>query len=192
MEKKEIYEHLAKIYLDASLEKKKKFKEYAYLIIVLFIFALISIPLYSHLFKKKSAGSEIALVLCHDKIKINFHFDPVKKEIYSIDLKGINLGKFKALAFSAKKADYKDKTALRVEFTNAFREKSEIYIQDISHRWRDYKLKLADFKNITEWSNVLSLSFIVEEWNVKEKKGILYLDNICLLKYRASQKSFRP
>lgn len=187
MEKKDIYEHLAKIYLDASSKKKKKTKTYAKIfknisiIIVFFVCGfIIALPL--NLKKSKSYHSEVALVLLYDTAKVNFQFDPAKKETYSLDLKNLNLSKFKALGFSAKKTNSYDTISLRVEFINAFREKSEVYLKDIPHRWQDYMINLSEFKNISDWTEMTNLSFAIEEWNVRKKKGVVYLDNVRLLK----------
>lgn len=186
MEKKDIYEHLAKIYLDASLKKKKKTKEYASFKTLFFISTALVCVLIAFLFitlnKNRPLKSEIALVLCPDVVKINFHFDSAKKEFYAIDLNRLDLTKFKALTFSLKKLNRNDKISLRVEFASAFKEKSEVYLKDIPHKWQDYAITLSEFKNITDWSEMLKLSFVVEEWNTRENKGIVYIDNIGLTK----------
>ena len=183
MEKKDIYEHLAKIYLDASLKRKSskvhaRFKKLFFLstavVFVLSGLLLIFLP------GRKPLQSETQLVFCPDPVKINFNFDPAKKEIYSINLKGLNLARFKALGFSVKKTSPQDTISLRVEFNSIFKEKSQIYFKDIPYDWRDYKISLAQFKDISDWSAMSDLSFIVEEWNVKGKKGIVYLDNVRL------------
>jgi hypothetical protein len=186
MDKKDIYEHLAKIYLDAS-GKKKKIKSYPktfqnLFFIGILLIVILSLTLFENWQKNKSFNSEIALVLLADAAKINFHFNPAKKESYSFDLKKLDLSRFKALAFSVKKANYQDNISLRVEFISNFKEKSEAYFKNISHKWHDYKINLSEFKDISDWSRISGLSFIVEEWNVKEKKGVVYLDNVRLLR----------
>lgn len=186
MDKKDIYEHLAKIYLDASSNKKKKARiipAYARNILlagVILAFGAGTFLLASHV--KSPFRSEIALVLLNDPAKINFHFDPAKKEVYSLDLNHLNLGRFNALGFQVKKADQRDMISVRVEFANSFREKSEVYIRDIPRRWKDYRISLADFKGINDWSDITGLTFAVEEWNVRENKGVVYLDNVRLIK----------
>jgi len=185
MVKKDIYEHLADIYLDASSKKQKKSKGYQrnfrplfFISIAVILFLAVSL-----LISLKARGvflkSEVALVVSPELVKINFHFDPARKETYSLDLKKLNLQRFTALAFCAKRAAFKDKNmALRVEFTNAFQEKSEVYIRDIPHRWQNYNINFSEFKNINDWSRMSGLAFIIEEWNVKEKHGVVYLDNV--------------
>lgn len=185
MKKKDIYEHLANIYLDASVKKKRKAYKPSQTIQRIFLVSIIIVGftfLVAHLNRNRNLDSDTALVLCFDPIKINFNFDPAKKEIYSINLNKMNLSKFKTLAFSVKKTDYRDGLSLRVEFTNIFQEKSELYIKQIPHKWQDYKINLSEFKNISQWSQMLNLSFIVEEWNVREKRGVVYLDNVRFLR----------
>ena len=186
MKKKDIYEHLAHIYLDASSAKKKKRITSHPHVIQRIFFASISILIFTFLFsylnRNRNLNSDTALILCLDPVKINFHFDPAKKEIYSINLNKLDLSKFKTLAFSVKKTNYLDDLSLRVEFTNVFKEKSELYIKHIPHKWQEYKMNFSEFKNISTWFQMLNLSFIVEEWNTKEKRGEVYLDNVRFLR----------
>jgi len=186
MDKKDIYEHLAKIYLDASNNKKKKPQEQLRFkrLFVIFLVSTLSLTaiLTYYFVRNKSLHSEVALVLQSEVIKINFNFDPAKKEIYSIPLKKLNASKYKHLGFALKKENFNDRISLKIELTNVFNEKSEIYAKDIPHKWRDYKINFSDFKNITDWSSLTNLSFIVEEWNSREKSGIIYIDNVRFIK----------
>lgn len=186
MDKKDIYEHLAKIYLDASLNKPKKKKEYPRL--KLFFFFAVAIGFSSlafilpGIFKHKNVNAEIALVLQPDIAKINFHFDPAKKEIYSVNLNRLNLAKYKAVAFAVKKINPRDTTSLKIEFSNIFKEKSEIYLKDIPSKWQEFTISLTQFKNITDWSEMANIAFIIEQWNTKEKHGVVLVENIRFLK----------
>ncbi len=187
MDKKDIYEHLAKIYLDASSKKKKRNKAYPKLLKNLFIVSIflmvgLSTTLFSSTLKKQALNSETSLSLQNDPAKINFNFDPAKKEIYSLNLNRLNLVGVRKLAFSVRNINPKDKISLRIEFTNAFKEKSEVYVRNIPSKWQDFKIDLAEFKNINDWSEVASLAFSVEEWNASAKKGVVYIDNVRLIK----------
>jgi hypothetical protein len=187
MDKKDIYEHLAKIYLDASSKKKKKVKGYSkifknlFFVSVLFIFTLSSV-LFLNFKRGKSFNSEIALVLLSEAAKINFHFDPARKETYSLNLNNLDLTRYRQLGFSLKNVTYKNGISMRVEFANNFKEKSEVYFKDIPHNWQDYRVKLSEFKGISDWSGMRNLTFAIEEWNAREKKGVVYIDNIRLLR----------
>jgi len=190
MNKKEIYEHLANIYLDASLKSSKKkrkfwihpktFRNIVFTTIVM-VLGLGSVITFNRL-NKTSPNAQIALFLYQDTAKINFNFDPAKKETFSLNLKALNLSKYKALAFAVRKTNPKDVISLRVEFINRFNEKSEIYLKDISSKWGDHRIDFSRFAKINDWQQMKSLVFSVEEWNAREKSGIVYLDNIRVLK----------
>ncbi len=190
MNKKEIYEHLANIYLDASSKsskKKNKLRHYPKSILGLIILGSISIlalgsaVTYPYIINHNKSA-QIALFLYQDTAKINFNFDPAKKETFSLNLKQLNLSKYKALGFTVRKTNPKDIISLRVEFINRFNEKSEIYVKDISSKWAEQRLDFSRFAKIVDWQQMKTLAFCVEEWNAREKSGIVYLDNIRVLK----------
>jgi hypothetical protein len=188
--KKEIYEHLANIYLDASSKSSKKRhrfsaypKKVAGLIVAgcVVVLGLGGFFTYHHV-QNLNPATQIALFLHQDTAKINFNFDPAKKEVFSLDLKQLNLANYKTLAFAIKKINPGDVIKVRVEFTNNFNEKSEIYIKDFSDKWDELKIELSRFDRIKYWGQMKELAFSVEEWNTREKSGIVYLDNIRVLK----------
>ncbi|MBM3250259.1 MAG: hypothetical protein FJZ09_05380 [Candidatus Omnitrophica bacterium] len=190
MDKKDIYEHLAKIYLDASSKQRKKrktgeypkvFKQLFFVSVLLVVGLSISLA-FTALHKVKPYSSKIALVLINDPVKINFNFDPAKKETLTLNLNKLDLRPYQSLAFSAKTKDYKDSTKLRIEFTTAFREKSEVYIKDVPHKWQNYRVGLSDFRGVSDWSQVRELTFTVEEWNTRTKHGLVFVDNVRLEK----------
>ena len=190
MDKKEIYEHLANIYLDASSKlPKKKRKSKAYpntirnlmLVGLLLVLGLGSGITYSNL-NYRNHNSQIALFLFQDTAKLNFNFDPAKKETFSLNLKQLNLSKYKTLAFGVRKTNPKDIISLRIEFVNRFNEKSETYIKNISNKWTEHRIDFSRFAKMNNWSQMKILAFSVEEWNAREKSGIIYLDNIRVIK----------
>jgi len=187
MDKKDIYEHLAKIYLDASVKGKKAKKNRSkfpkpFLWSTVAVLSLVAVFSVFFLGKKPLKNTEVALVVNPDLVKINFNFDPAKKETYAIALNTLNMSGFRDLTFEARRSNYNDKVALRVEFTNAFKEKSEMYLQGLPHKWNRYRIPLAAFKKISDWSEMAELAFIIEEWNTKEKNGLVYIDNVRFLR----------
>lgn len=187
MQRKDIYEHLAEIYLNSSprRHKKKPLKVTKIFPVVfvsgIFFFSALIVFSAINFRKNKSLKSTTTLILQPNIIKLKFNFDPAKKEVYAMALNKLDLMKFTTLGFSTKKESLKDSLSLRVEFTNAFKEKSALYIKDISNKWQELKIKLSEFKQISDWSDMTQLSFIIEEWNAGEKAGVVYLDNIALL-----------
>jgi len=189
MDKKAIYDHLAKIYLDASSKSSRNKKKLTFkldfirpsLLVSIVLISGISALIFDGIHKHNPLNSETALYLQDSPAKINFNFNPAKKEIYTLNLNRLDLGRFKSLAFSVKKTFFRDNINLKVEFVNAFREKSNMYIRNIPYRWQEYRINLSDFKDISDWSIITALSFIVEEWNVIDKQGVIFVDNVRLL-----------
>ena len=187
MDKKDIYEHLAKIYLDASSttktsKEKNQSQVFRNLFVVSAIFVLVlSLGLFFNFRSHKMARSETSLVLLSEAAKLNFHFEPAKKEAYSFNLNKLNLSTYNRLAFSVKKVNYAN-IAMRIEFNSPFKEKAEYYLKDVPNKWQEFQIKLSEFKGISDWSDMSGLVFSVEEWNTKEKKGVVYIDNVRLLK----------
>ena len=190
MDKKDIYEHLAEIYLDASSKhsKKKKKKQHRnpaawgiFLGAGVFVMAAV---IASGIFLRRdnSFRSEIALIMNPGVAKINFNFEPARKEIYALELNNLDLARYKTLGFSVKKSSYSDRISLRIEFTSIYKEKSEVYIRDLPYKWQDIKIAFKDFKNIADWSQVQTLSFGVEQLKTKGKKGVGYVDNVRVIK----------
>ncbi|MGE5308802.1 MAG: hypothetical protein ACM3OC_06950 [Deltaproteobacteria bacterium] len=189
MDKKDIYEHLAKIYLDttpATARKKipaRKQKTY-YLFASVVFSAGVCVFLLLVSFKGHPVmpPAQTSLIIAPEPIRLSFNLISAKKQAYDLDLKNSNLNGYKTLVFSLKDSNYSDAIAFRIEFTNSYKEKAEFYLKDVTNKWKEYRLDLADFKGITDWSEMTSLSFVVEEWNTREDKGILFIDNVRLLK----------
>ncbi|MFH1508525.1 MAG: hypothetical protein ABIG46_08915 [Candidatus Omnitrophota bacterium] len=189
MNKQDIYEHLANVYLDNSLKKKNEVvsppkTKYKYLYPSFILIILLALSLYFTIAQVRSnpINTESTYVLLSDSVKVGFKFDPGKKQIYAINLNGLNLSKYKYLGVSLRKSDLKDNVSVRTEFVNSFKEKSELYLKNIPFRWKAYRILMDDFKGITDWTDMLNLAFILEEWNVENKSGALYIDNVVLLK----------
>lgn len=189
MDKKDIYEHLANIYLDASSTKKKKRKMrrapgvrnlsligLAAALMLSFFFVA-----HNHYSRKPLRNTQVALVIYPEVLKINFNFNPAKKEICAINLNKLNLTRYNALGFSIKKDDLKNNVSLRVEFTNSFKETAFIYLKEIPSKWNEYKIPFSEFRAISDWTEMANLSFIVEEWNTVEKKDVVYIEDVKVL-----------
>ena len=185
---KDVYEYLANVYLGTSPHKKKKqaFLKPAYKNLVklgITIVGCLIIVLTMSVFGDRPVSKGQHAVILEDSItKINYNFDQSDKELAIFELKDINLLGFKTLDFRARKSNYKDNLHLSVEFISDFAEKSQIYIEQIPTKWQDFKIDLTEFKDISDWSRISQLLFVLEKWNAQEKKGTIYIDNICFLK----------
>jgi hypothetical protein len=185
---KDVYEYLANVYLGSSPHKKKKhaFLKPVYKNLVklgITIVGCLIIVLTVSIFGDRPVSKGQHAIILEDSItKINYNFDQSDKELAIFELKDINLSGFKTLDFRARKSNYKDNLHLSVEFISDFAEKSQIYIEQIPTKWQDFKIDLTEFKDISDWSRISRLLFVLEKWNAQEKKGTVYIDNVCFLK----------
>ncbi len=188
MDKKDIYEHLANIYLDASSSKKKrKGKKGRKLKNLLFANLAITLSLglflFANIYKNKPfISSEIAYPLYHNLIKINLNFGRLNKELYSVRLNNQNLRGYKSLSFSLKKYNRKDDIFLKIQFSNASNDKSYVYLKEIPHKWKEYKVALSEFKDLNDWTRMSKLSFSVQERDDKKIRDFVCIDNIRVLR----------
>ena len=188
MNKGEIYEHLAKIYLDNSGKKRKRHKDFFnpkfIYPIIFFLIIVISVPLFNLISKRSNLKSQMAFVIQPTSVRMNFLRGATKKEIFSFDLEHLDLGNFSYLSFSIRKLWPADTISLRVELSNKLGEKSEIYLEDLTYKWKNYEYGFSNFKDITNWQKMDKLSFVIEEWNIKGERGIIYIDNVKFIKER--------
>lgn len=186
---KEIYEHLADVYLGSSRNKNKNHPNNKSLfrnpfkvgigVVVCSVVVLTAI-----IFVQKSAPhkSQLVLVLEDDIRKIDYDFNNTKKKVAIFDLSNMNLLGFKTLEFRLRKGNYQDSLHMRVGFISSFGEESGIYIKQIPTRWQNYKVDLTEFKDISDWFRMRQLLFVLEEWNAQAKRGNVYIDNVQFLK----------
>ena len=187
---KDIYEHLAKVYFDSTRNKKKNqahpksiFKNLFIIstAVVVCLVVVLMVVFFRH-WQASQPESQVALILEANPTKINYDFTQVEKESAIFDLKDINLLDSEILGFRIRKSNFPDSLHMSVEFVSKYGEKSQIYIKQIPTRWKDFEIKLAEFGNISDWSHMSQLSFVLEEWNAQVKQGVVCIDNIYFLK----------
>jgi hypothetical protein len=189
MEKKDIYEHLAEIYLDASLTKKKPraraFKNAAgWILAGAFLLGGVIVAVFLPPHLKPPVSENALLISSNNPVRIAYNLSAGSKESSTLYLNGVNLRSYKSLVLNARSdAPAASMPAIAVEILNKTGEKGLVYIRDAGRKWREYEIPFSDFKpGLSDWSRVESLTFIVEEWNAPIKKGVVYIDNIRFLR----------
>ena len=193
MKDKEIYERIADTYLGKNNNKKnnsqrKKKKWFISLtvinILILFtVFFLYKFVLSNPRGKEGDNKTSASIYILSQRypLKLSYNLTPpylgIKDFTFSLPL--VDASKLSSLKLRVRGDDNFGFTAvLKVEVRNQRNEKDSYYLKGISGRWQDFSIPLAEFKNITDWSNIGELSFVFEDWNVSEKRGVLYIDNI--------------
>lgn len=188
MTRDEIYDHLAQVYIGKKnkIDKEKKRQFNAWLLINIVITVVIFVGAFygftAFLTQKNGdLHNRIIYSLSRGPIRLSYNLDypypPVKS--FALATPQINAGKYQALQFSVRGMDEGWPGVMRVEVRNARNEKASVLIDGVNLDWNKHKILFEDFKEITDWSSVSEVSFIIESWNAEKKHGIVLIDDIC-------------
>ncbi len=188
MTRDEIYDHLAKVYLgkreSAVDNKAAKNKSHVWLVINIvttaFILASIVYGLTAFFAKRNDElKSRIIFALNNSPIHLAYcvggEYPQVKN--LTIEMPEVDVSKFTRLNLSLRGQEGGNPGTLKVVLTNEKLEKASYYLQGIKDRWQDYSVSFDEL-NLTDWSTLKEISFVVEEWNADKQKGAVFIDNI--------------
>lgn len=189
MEKNEVYDYLAKVYLDkqpalpanSGGKKRVLWKSYPVFLITALLIMPALLLLAAHPLKRfipKSRGLYLSPANELINIKFNFTDSEIKKQGYAIALSGLDVSNFKSLQFRLRRLKKYGNLSLRVEMENKPREVASYYLTGIANKWQSYRIALGEFKEISQWDSLKRISFIVEEWNAENKEDCVYIDDI--------------
>ena len=115
------------------------------------------------------------------KYDLNEPFPQVKD--FSIAIPSTtDISRYKSLNFSIRGLEEGYPDVIRVVLKTKRNETSFQYVDDVNLKWKHHTIALADFSQITDLSTLSEVSFVLEAWNVKKKKGIILIDDICFSK----------
>jgi hypothetical protein len=181
--KKEVYEHLAKTFLDKKSKKVfKKNELWLYLNLAILAFILLFFLFGTLVFKKNVFAKNIFVMQDHMPLEIDYDFialgDSKTKKI-SFDLQKLNLSGYKSLSLALRtKLKTKIDSSIRIQIENSLSEVDSEYVRGIRDRWITFSLPLSGFEKINNWDSIRSLSFLVEEWNIDSKKDSIFVDDV--------------
>jgi hypothetical protein len=187
MTRDEIYDHLAQVYLGKRKKKdvKKQRQFNAWLFINILITGTIFFSVFYGLtafFTQKPLPIENSVMYSVNRgllsIAYNFEdsFSPEKR--LSLDLNDIDVSKYDHLLFSVRGKEEGTPGIIKVVFENAKNEAASYYVQGVDLDWREQRIPLSKFKQITDWSNITRVSFVLEVWNVRDPKGIVLIEDV--------------
>ncbi|HNV24355.1 MAG TPA: hypothetical protein PKH98_05640, partial [Candidatus Omnitrophota bacterium] len=91
----------------------------------------------------------------------------------------IQPGVYENFAFSIRAKEDGAPGIIKVVFRNAKNEVSSYYVQNVGKSWQEVNIPLEKFYQITDWSTIIDVSFVLESWNVENKRGAVLIDEIC-------------
>lgn len=187
MTRDEIYDHLAQVYLGKRKEseprKKKHFHAWLVInvLITLMIFSSVFYGLTAFLTRQSSLRGNVLFALHNGLVRLDYNFDedfsPVKT--LALSAPAIDASRYKSLQFSVRAREQGNPSIVKIVVENYKNETASYYVQGIDYSWQDFRIPLHEFKQITDWTNLKTVSFVLESWNVEKKEGIILIDNIC-------------
>ena len=69
-------------------------------------------------------------------------------------------------------------TVFKVELKNAGKQVGRYYITNVTDQWQEVVVPLAEFKGLTDTSNLSELVVVFEDRIASNKKGVIYIDDV--------------
>lgn len=188
MTRDEIYDHLAQVYLgkrEGSENKKTKEKFNAWLLINIFITVII----FSSAFYGLTAffthndtylNDHVIYSLYRGTATMEYRFtdDAPSVKTFAVKTPGLDASKFGSLKFSIRAREEGTPGIIKVMVKNRLGEEASFYVRGINYKWQDFEIPFYEFSNITDWSALTDVTFVLEAWNVDKRKGLILIDNI--------------
>jgi len=194
MTKEEIYEHLAQVYLgkksQQQAEPKKTFhfphipREAKLLAMVLAV--AVAFYTLTAFFSRRDEGlkTNILFALNNSPIRVPYNLNDPFPQVkdFSIVIPRLDIAKYKSLNFSMRGLEEGYPDIVKIVLKNKKDEFAFKYIDGVNLKWKHHSIALQDFSGITDWSTLSEVAFVLEAWNVKKKKGIILIEDICFSK----------
>ena len=190
--KKEVSEHLSRAFFENKKPKKPEKKSALFFIlsgcgVLVLIFAIIwwgKVDQRPFL----AQGQDLILEKNDGPYEIDFDFSkaPTKVKNLAIDLGGMDIHRYESLTFSIRIPDgaTRQSNSVKVILVNNRKEAASLYISNINNSWKKITVPFSEFSGIHDWTSLVQLSFVLEEWNVLPKNGQLLVDQIGFSKKR--------
>ncbi len=187
MNRDEIYDHLAQVYLGkrskAEEKKKKEFNAWLAINIVITVIILASATygLTAFLTKRSSLlANNIIFSLNNGPSRLEYNFEnpfpPVKA--FSLSLPTMDVTKYKKINFSIRAKEEGNPGIIKVVLKNQKNETAYLYTSGIDFNWKEFSVPLDKFSGITDWTNITEVTFILESWNVEKEKGSILIGDV--------------
>lgn len=187
MTRDDIYDHLAQVYLGKKtrVDEKRKKEFNAWLVINIGITAIIFFSAFYGLsafltHKATSLEKKVMFALYNGPVKIEYNFQesfpPVKT--FSLSIPEVDAARYTKLQFSVRAKEEGQPGIVKIVLRNSRNETAYYYIQGVGLNWREFNIPLEEFKQITDFSSLTDISFVLEAWNVEKPKGIILIDNL--------------
>lgn len=188
MTRDEIYDHLAQVYLGKRdrVEEKKKWQFNAWLVINIVITVIILASAFYGLTAFLTGRGEylknsVLFSLNNGSIRISYDLNSPYPQVktFSLKIPKMNVSKYETLSFSIRGLEEGFPGVVKVVLKNQKNETASFYVKDVRLKWQELNIPFDEFTQITDWTNLTEVSFVLEAWNAENKKGMILIDNVC-------------
>ena len=188
MTRDEIYDHLAQVYLGkrekADEKKKRQFNAWLVINIVITIVILASTFYGLTAFltgRVEYSKSSVLFALNNGPIKVIYDLNSPYPQIktFSLTIPQMNVSRYQKLSFSIRGLEEGFPGVVKVVLKNQKNETASFYVKNVRLKWQELSIPFDEFTQITDWTNLMEVSFVLEAWNAEKKKGIVLIDNVC-------------
>ena len=187
MTRDEIYDHLAKVYLgkreSVAQKQKKKQVNHSWLVINIVITAVILLSTVygftAFLTRKSGLNNRVFYELNNNLVKVNYDLnDPFPStKTFAINLPEKDASKYSRLNLKIRGMNGGYPGVVKLTVNNARNERATYYIKDVGAAWTQVQIPFEKL-NLSDWTSVTELAFVLEAWNVDFKQGALMLDEV--------------
>ena len=187
MTRDEIYEHLAKVYLGkretVAEAKKKKAVNQSWLMINIAVTALILVSTVygftAFLTRRTGLNNQVFYALNNNLVRVRYDLnDPFPStKTFSITIPDKDASKYSKLNLSVRGMDGAYPGVVKLIVSNQKNEKAIYYIQNVSPQWQKICIPFEKL-NLTDWTSVREVAFVLEAWNVDFRRGALLIDDL--------------
>ena len=186
MDRDEIYDHLAQVYLGKRKGDGKKSKNLSIWILINVMIACVILigsvygltAFFTH--KDSLLNNRLVYLLNRGSVTMAYHFDEGEASVkmFVIDIPRIDMTKFSKIEFIIRAKEEGNPGIVKVSVKTRRNEESFYYVRGLSQKWQNFSVDFERFDGITDWSQVSNVTFTLEPWNVRNRKGLILIDNI--------------
>jgi hypothetical protein len=129
--------------------------------------------------RRADLKSQVFYALNNNPIRIAYDLnDPYPStKVFSITIPNKDVSKYKALNVSLRGMDGAYPGIVKIIVGNQKNEQAIYYIQNVGVNWQKASIPFEKL-NLTDWTTITDVSFVLEAWNVDFRRGTLLIDGV--------------
>ena len=187
MTRDEIYEYLAKVYLgkreNVVEQKKRKTINQSWLVINIVITAVILLSAVcgftAFLTRRVGLNQQIFYALNNNPVRIAYDLNEPfpSTKTFAMTIPDKDASKYSKLNMSIRGFSGAYPGVVKLMIGNMKNERATYFIRNVGTEWQKVSIPFEKL-NLTDWTTIRDVSFVLEAWNVDFRKGTVLIDDI--------------